>query len=136
MYEKGKDRSVSRRQYYSLSSSSLPIYRRERDIKRNLMMQLTVRRTKNDVFVTTTARNNDESVYCMLSLSLSLSLSLIYHRIDVRWRLTFIRTLTSLSFFLSLLSFVHHIKVLNLFFFSINFIDKRQQNGSLNNFNW
>jgi len=46
---------------------------RERDIKRNLMMQLTVRRTKNDVFVTTTARNNDESVYCMLSLSLSLS---------------------------------------------------------------
>jgi hypothetical protein len=58
-----------------------PYKERKRDIKRNLMMQLTVRRTKKDVFVTMTARNNGESVYCMLSFSLS---HLLYHRIDVR----------------------------------------------------
>lgn len=50
----------------------------KRHEERNLMMSLTVRRTKNNVFVTTTARNNDKrvSIVCSLSfLSRSFSLS-------------------------------------------------------------
>lgn len=84
---KMKNRSVSQREQRMwllfwwlrivvlLSSSNLPIWggkrERKRDEERNLMMSLTVRRIENDVFVTTTARNNDKSVYCIVFLSFS-----------------------------------------------------------------
>jgi hypothetical protein len=77
VYKKGKDRSVSQPTtiLFVVVVIFAHIKKRKRDIKRNLMMQLAVRRTKNDVFVTTTARNNDVRVSIVCSLSLSLILS-------------------------------------------------------------
>lgn len=118
--------------------------KRKRDIKRNLMMQLTVRRTKNDVFVTTPARNNDESVYCMLSLFLSLSLLLTYlssNRCEVTSYIHSHTRITFLHLCLSLLFII--LKILNFFFvffssiLALNLLDKtKDNNGSLNIFNW
>ena len=108
----------------------------KRHEERNLMMSLTVRRTKNNVFVTTTARNNDKRVSIVCSLSfLSRSFSLcssilfslsqsLYHRIDVRIGPVFICTF----------SLVHSSCINNEWIFS--FSDHLIYYGSLNIFNW